>query len=398
MNDIIFLSDTTAPEPHMEKPFLFSKNHFKSFLKSSHNNKFDDHNIVQNLDDVKGKNYFVYYDCNQFYVGLKTILKSKETHYKTIVNDLKNNKCKLIIHNSDTTPSNYDEFDSKLYSMMDGLNINYENVIFILQELVLNDDTPNLKKLKFPIVFFNILSADILSDCHNHDLIKCLTPLFESSRYSYRDNYFISFNNNIKQHRIDLLSILVNNNIIDKGMTSWFAGQEPKDQGRDNMSWDEEVRKWIGYSKDLKVELTRQDWLNPIPHMNSYFNIITESNWGQYGYDEHTTQKIFFSEKTWKSIITYQPFILISTRYSLKKLKELGFKTFSPHINEDYDNLRTYEERIIFIESEINRICNMSKNDLDEWYWNMEEILRHNFNHFFNFVDSEFQKIEDILK
>ena len=34
------------------------------------------------------------------------------------------------------------------------------------------------------------------------------------------------------------------------------------------------------------------------------------------------------------------------------------------------------------IYSEIKRLCSMNKGEIHNWYWNMEEILMHNRNHF----------------
>lgn len=399
----IFISEGLSPGPHRKgPPYLYSESHFLEFIK--YDSMEDDFfklnlNIVENIDNISvNEKYKVYYDCNQFYEGIKKILKSDKKVFQRIVRDLQQDRCKLIIHNSDTTPARYDDFDEEgLYFLVEQNNISFNNIVLILQEIVLNENKNKLEKLRFPIVFFNILSADILRDCYRHDLIKCFEPLFECSKYSYRDNHFISFNNNIKQHRIDLLNFLVENKIINKGMTSWFAGNEPIDQGRDGMEWSENIKPWIGYSPDLKVYEYRQDWLNPIPHFNSYFNIITESNWGQFGYDEHKVQKIFFSEKTWKSILTFQPFVLISTRHSLKKLRELGFKTFSPFIDESYDKIETYEQRKELINNEIIKLCNKTKLEIDEWYWKMKDILIHNHNHFFNFVNLEYKKLKNLV-
>ena len=41
---------------------------------------------------------------------------------------------------------------------------------------------------------------------------------------------------------------------------------------------------------------------------------------------------------------TYKPFILID-RYQIKKLKEWGFKTFHPFIDESYDDVLDKDKR-----------------------------------------------------
>jgi uncharacterized HAD superfamily protein len=59
-------------------------------------------------------------------------------------------------------------------------------------------------------------------------------------------------------------------------------------------------------------------------------------------------------------------------------LKELGFKTFHPYINESYDNEKDIYKRINMIHNEVEKLCNMSKEELHKWYWNMEDILLYN--------------------
>ena len=108
--------------------------------------------------------------------------------------------------------------------------------------------------------------------------------------------------------------------------------------------------------------------------------MITESNWSVY--DDKKIPKIHITEKTWKSIITFQPFIVIGSQNHLKKLREWGFKTFEPFIDETYDEMIAYEDRKRKIYSEIKRLIRMSREELDLWYWNMIDIcLFYNFLH-----------------
>ena len=99
----------------------------------------------------------------------------------------------------------------------------------------------------------------------------------------------------------------------------------------------------------------------------------------------------------WKCIVSFQPLIKISNKNNLKKLKEWGFKTFEPWIDESYDEVETYEERRKLIYSEIKRLNNMTIEELDKWYWEMEEILVYNYNHFFDFVNNEYFKLQKLF-
>jgi hypothetical protein len=74
--------------------------------------------------------------------------------------------------------------------------------------------------------------------------------------------------------------------------------------------------------------------------------------------------KADYTEKTWRCLAAAKPFILLNGPGSMAELRNLGFKTYSPIIDESYDSLSNVYERIDAIKKEINRLSNM--NDL-EW-------------------------------
>ena len=91
-------------------------------------------------------------------------------------------------------------------------------------------------------------------------------------------------------------------------------------------------------------------------------------------------------------------YYLISTKNNLKKLREWGFRTFDDFIDESYDELDTYEERIKIINKEIIRLCSMSRKELDAWYWSMEDILVHNSENLTKFIDMEYNKLQKVFE
>ena len=58
-----------------------------------------------------------------------------------------------------------------------------------------------------------------------------------------------------------------------------------------------------------------------------------------------------------------------------------GVQTCALPIYESYDDELDEIKRFNLIYNEIARLCSMSKEDLHNWYWSMEEILIHNHNH-----------------
>jgi len=92
---------------------------------------------------------------------------------------------------------------------------------------------------------------------------------------------------------------------------------------------------------------------------------------------------IFFSEKTFKPIIWKQPFIVYATAGHLAALRETGYKTFHPIIDETYDTVESDLQRMELIEAEITRLSEMSDTEILEFEQQCREIVEHNYNWFF---------------
>lgn len=68
------------------------------------------------------------------------------------------------------------------------------------------------------------------------------------------------------------------------------------------------------------------------------------------------------SEKTFKPILFKQPFLFIGQYKALELLRTLGYKTFSPYIDENYDTIENNQDRLDAIVNEIERLCSMDYN------------------------------------
>jgi hypothetical protein len=87
-----------------------------------------------------------------------------------------------------------------------------------------------------------------------------------------------------------------------------------------------------------------------------------------------------YSEKTYQPMFYKKPFVLVAPPYTLKYLKEQGFKTFSDFWDESYDTIENHEERLFKIFEVIDSIDSKSIEELQEIYIQMIPILEHNYN------------------
>ena len=70
-----------------------------------------------------------------------------------------------------------------------------------------------------------------------------------------------------------------------------------------------------------------------------------------------------------------KPFIALSGKYFLKNLRDIGFKTFHPIIDESYDLIDDKVERV---KSAFNSFLNLSKQDPLIIRKQLQEVLDHN--------------------
>lgn len=101
----------------------------------------------------------------------------------------------------------------------------------------------------------------------------------------------------------------------------------------------------------------------------SYFNLIVETDLDY----EHS---FFLTEKTIKSLIVGQPFVVVSNSRHLENLRQIGFRTFNDLWDESYDSIEDFRSRV----DAVVELCQFLSSDFD-WQSHkgqLEEIKNHN--------------------
>jgi hypothetical protein len=208
---------------------------------------------------------------------------------------------------------------------------------------------------------------------------------------------FLNLNRRWRPHRCSLIALLSARNLLDKGFVSFAPSDD--DQNWDNM-FDLildinkeccEVVRDIEFFKNNKhplpplyvdkddlVEDTVTNIIDNTNHFyeNSLFSLVTETNF----YRNQGLESILtITEKTFKPIISLHPFLLVSIPGSLSALKELGYKTFHPWINESYDLEQDDALRLKKIVDEVERLSNLNDYEVIEFIKNVKPIVIHNY-------------------
>jgi len=207
-----------------------------------------------------------------------------------------------------------------------------------------------------------------------------------------KNKKFVCFNRIHRRHRIILFSKLFDKNLIKQGYYS-FEGGEPN--WIDTVNWDffdNRIKKNIVKNKKLfpiklNISSERQNPVDIIEedlkyHNDSYFSIVTETIFSSIDtshYDLTYKSYKFFSEKIFRPILLKHPFILVAWPGALKKLRELGYKTFFPYINESYDQEFNDEIRMEMLVNEIEKLCNFTDSQWINFQNNVKPIVEHNY-------------------
>lgn len=104
--------------------------------------------------------------------------------------------------------------------------------------------------------------------------------------------------------------------------------------------------------------------------------------WGKYlieisvETDYHSTTD--WTEKTWKCLGSGKPFIGMMGAGSLALLRDMGFETYHPWIDETYDQEPDAWRRLDMIKKEIDRLASLSSLQLADVYENLKNIADRN--------------------
>lgn len=105
-------------------------------------------------------------------------------------------------------------------------------------------------------------------------------------------------------------------------------------------------------------------------YKNIFIDVVAEAT--AFGNTFYPTEKIA------RAILCKKPFIVMSSRYYLAYLKQLGFKTFDEFWSEDYDSYDG-KDRYCAILALIDQLAVLSTDQLAELNTKLQLILEHNY-------------------
>lgn len=227
----------------------------------------------------------------------------------------------------------------------------------------------------------------------------------EVSKYEYslkKKKKILFLNGVVRPHRVIALGQIIKRNLLDKTMLSFNSSASDIFDIATHLNRNyypnltTEALEHIEILKDqLPINLTlgpnkfnmhKPNYDDYLLFNDSLFSLITETLYcNNHEYVPHDCSHIhcynsnFYTEKTYRAMLFKHPFLLLTTPYALQGLRQLGYKTFHPYIDESYDTISGEEERLLAVMDEVERLSNMSEDEELEWLKNVQDICQHNY-------------------
>lgn len=316
---------------------------------------------------------------------------------REVLDDLKKNNAIIFLdwaHENFVSKSQFDILHEQLrFSEIPNRSIMFAFNSFNAKDIYENWYSPEERKLdilNWPFLLFHN-SYHYLSQPEK----RMDVATFQSTRNTLRAHHGIFKIRRGRPYRIALLYRLCTDNLLykmDYSMldnisfhhTMRLANSFPYEYNEERVS---ELHKQ--FPVNLKTEASKtfldiSGWGDntPEPSKNAYFDITCETYMDNDGYKSLT-------EKVSKPLVHFNPFFFVGFQGALALLRELGFRTFSPYIDESYDDEPNQVKRLDMIYAEVKRLLSMSQEEIHNWYWSMEDILIHNHNHYLNFCKTD---------
>ena len=203
---------------------------------------------------------------------------------------------------------------------------------------------------------------------------------------------FLCFNNIPRWHRTKLVTELIHNDLLKDGLVS-LRNNEPSHS--DQLGLDKshpDATNWLKNNLPLHINegnerlrhIAFPDNNDTQLHMNTQLLIVTETIYQSDNAEPRDSTSdylrggIFFTEKTYKPFWFKQAFMVVAVPGFLQYMKSLGWQTFSPWIDESYDNEPDDDKRMQLIINELKRLNSFTDDNWRQWRRGIAPVIEAN--------------------
>lgn len=254
----------------------------------------------------------------------------------------------------------------------------------------------NLQKNKIYFISQNLLSSDISTNneysfipigitLNNENIIagnKNELYLENVFKKNLIQKLFLTYNKRERAHRFYLMYKLNKTNLIQSGLYSYIKHEY------DNLNTDRLIESFSQYFDSTDID----DFKNMKPvqltdfgnsgelygkniifghYEKTFLSLVTETEFGN--------DVVYLSEKTFKPIFCKHPFLMVASKYTLREIKKLGYKTFDKWWDESYDECDNVFDRINEILKILDSLKLKTPDELFQIRLEMQDVLNYNY-------------------
>ena len=269
----------------------------------------------------------------------------------------------------------------------DGENILFSGIVEFAKNLQQQLNVP-----KNDLIIKSYFELDLdFATCQRRTspFIKALVHEFPTNfliRNSEFDKKFICIQARFSIHRLRL-AMHMHQNWRDDTLLGYFLSNDHvefalrncQEYFQEELAWSRAHGQILfdGIGTDSTPSMTNVGWQASLSEIIQYYqryliDLVVETD---------TWNPQWITEKTTRSFMLGKPFVLYGAAGALTHLHKLGFKTFTPWINESYDSVTNNRDRFQAVVTEIDRLGNMSHDELMAMAQDMHGIFEHNQYH-----------------
>lgn len=222
---------------------------------------------------------------------------------------------------------------------------------------------------------------------------------------SQRNIDFLNYNRHLRPHRFALVCELHRLGLLENSYYSLIGGENfhigphfidnvlqyiPQDGHFSTKNFFNNYKPInIEFEDSAVNDIFRSDARH---YLDTFFSLVTET--------EVSEDSLFITEKTFKPIANYHPFIIWGSPGTLEFLRSRGYQTFPELFCEDYDKEYDKFKRFDMIVNEIKKFVNLDLDEKRRRFASIVDKLDHNYKNFYSrpdefktFVDNMFTTI-----
>jgi hypothetical protein len=289
------------------------------------------------------------------------------------------------------TDSDVKRFISELESVIELRGIKKDKVMVLINR---NLALPQ-SEIKFVNSDFLMYKVGLHSNRYSGTFYKDLSFLTDK-----RERKILSLNRRLNNcwHRVLLLALsskhnLFENNYITYNLDPEFDSEVPPLEELINLTAQPKGSYNLISQKDLHIEMdtlvkNKKNVYETFSHESpGYIFTIKDETVDIYksSYISLVTETFFYeddyiiTEKVYKPIIHYHPFIVLGSPYTLKHMRSIGFKTFGDFWDESYDEEENNDKRFEKVFNLLMKFDKMPIEELHKLYIDMIPTLKYNY-------------------